>query len=291
MSEAAQANRELSRPLGLTVMRGAMRLLSATAPTVASRVAMNLFMTPRRFTAPPRERELLAQGTAFDVPLGSGATVRAWRFGAGPSVLLVHGWEGRGSQLAPFVQPLVDLGHSVITFDAPAHGASPGSRSSLPHFTWALRAVIEATELPAAIVAHSLGCAATTLALRDGLEVQRLAFIAPPLEPADYTNRFGQILGLDEPTVTAMRSRIEERFARKWSDYSLAETARTMSAPLLIVHDRDDQDTFWHEGAALAEAWPGAHLVTTEGLGHRRILRDPQVVERVTAFVTGTGSQ
>jgi hypothetical protein len=38
-------------------------------------------------------------------------------------------------------------------------------------------------------------------------------------------------------------------------------------------------------GAAIAAAWPGAELVTTEGLGHRRILRDPAVVARVTDFL------
>jgi len=286
MSNApAAAPSDLARPIGLTVMRGAMRLLSATAPAVASRVAADLFMKPHRYATPPREQTVLATGEPFAVRLSPSMTVRAWRFGTGPAVVLVHGWEGRGSQLATFVAPLVERGYSVVTFDAPGHGASDGSRSSLAHFTWALRGVAATTGTPHAIIAHSLGCAATTLALRDGLAVDRLAFLSPPLDPAEYTNRFGTILGLDGATVAAMRMRIEERFLRKWSDYSLAETARSMTAPLLVVHDRDDQDTFWNEGAALAECWPGARLLTTEGLGHRRILRDAAVIEAVTNFV------
>jgi pimeloyl-ACP methyl ester carboxylesterase len=273
------------RPAALTFLRGALRILSATSPGIASRVAADLFLTPRRHPTPPRERELLAHGEPFTVRLGSATEIRAWRFGAGPAVILVHGWEGRGSQLTPFVAPLVERGFSAIAFDAPGHGASPGSRSSLPHFAWAVRAVADVTGDPHAIVAHSLGCAATTLALRDGLSVQRLAYLAPPLDPVDYTARFGDILGLDESVIRKMQTRIEERFARKWSDYSLADTARRMTAPLLVVHDRDDRDTYWSEGAALAEAWPGAELVTTEGLGHRRILRDAEIVERVASFV------
>jgi pimeloyl-ACP methyl ester carboxylesterase len=284
----ATAVTEPPRPLALTMMRGALRLLSATAPGVASRVAADLFMTPRRYPAPPRETEILANGTPFTVRVGASSEVRAWRFGEGPAVVLAHGWEGRGSQLTPFVAPLVERGYSVVTFDAPGHGASPGSRSSLPHFSWALRGVADAiaTEtVPHAIVAHSLGCAAATLALRDGLAVHRLVYLAPPLNPVDYTARFGDILGLDSTTIRGMQMRIEERFARKWSDYSLAESARAMHTPLLVVHDRDDRDTFWTEGAALAEAWPGARLLTTEGLGHRRILRDAAVIEEVTRFV------
>ncbi|HEV7763452.1 MAG TPA: alpha/beta fold hydrolase [Thermoanaerobaculia bacterium] len=286
MTEAAAVpHPEPSRPLSLTMIRGALRVLSATAPKVASRVAADLFLTPRRFAAPPREQEILAHGEPFTVPLGAASEVRAWRFGKGPTVILAHGWEGRGSQLTPFVNPLVERGYSVVTFDAPGHGASPGSRSSLPHFAWAVRGVADAIGAPHAIIAHSLGCAAATLALRDGLSVQRLVYIAPPLNPQDYTERFGDILGLDAATIQGMQMRIEERFARKWSDYSLEETARQLTTPLLVVHDRDDRDTYWHEGAALAKAWTGARLLTTQGLGHRRILRDAAVIEEVTRFV------
>lgn len=272
--------------MSLVLVRGAMRVLSRTAPSVASRVAVDLFMKARRYRTPERELALLAGSTPFDVRLGDSTTIRAWSWGEGPLVILVHGWEGRGSQLAAFVAPLVEAGHRVVTFDAPGHGASDGNRSSLPHFTYALRAIAAATAEPHAIIAHSLGCAATTLALRDGLPASRLVFISPPLEPVDYTARFGEILDLDRAVVDGMRRRIEDRFLRKWSDYSLALTAKEMTAPLLIVHDREDKETFWREGHALSEAWPGARLITTEGLGHRRILRDAKVIEDATRFIS-----
>ncbi|HUP63318.1 MAG TPA: alpha/beta fold hydrolase [Thermoanaerobaculia bacterium] len=275
----------LAIPLGLSLTRGALRLLSRTVPAVASRVAADLFMTPRRFAAPPRERVSLENATPFEVRVGAELTVQAWRWGSGPVVILVHGWEGRGSQLTPFVGPLVDAGHTVITFDAPGHGKSRGSRSSLPHFMWALRSVAEAVGEPFAILAHSLGCAAATLALRDGLAAERLVFVSPPLNPVEYTRRFGEILGLDDDIIDRMRVRIEERFLRKWSDYSLAATAREMTARLLVIHDRDDIETLWSDGAELARVWPGARLVSTEGLGHRRILRDSTVVSTATEFI------
>lgn len=276
-------------PLGVVLMRGALRVLSRTSPSTASKLAADLFMTPRRYRTPERERDLLAEATPFDVKLGESSTLRAWSWGSGPLVILVHGWEGRGSQLAPFVAPLVERGHRVVTFDAPGHGASDGNRSSLPHFTWGLRGVIDHIgETPHAVIAHSLGCAATTLALRDGLSVQRLVFVAPPLNPVEYTARFAEILELQQPILDRMRARIEERFLRKWSDYSLEETARELRTPLLIVHDRDDQDTFYREGAALAAVWRGARLITTEGLGHRRILRDAKVIEAATGFIAAS---
>ena len=275
-----------SPPLTLTLLRGAMGVLSRTVPDVASRVAVDLFMTPRRYAPPPRERELLAEAVPFSVKLGATLTIQAWRWGSGPSVLLVHGWEGRGAQLATFVRPLIAAGLSVVAFDAPGHGASAGSRSSLPHFAWGVRGVADALESPPhAIIAHSLGCAATTLALREGLAVERLVYLSPPLDPSDYVARFGDILNISTPVLDRMKRRIEERFLRKWSDYSLASTAPEMTAPLLVVHDLDDDDTSHADGVALAAAWPGAKMLTTSGLGHRRILRDPSVIEAATRFV------
>jgi alpha-beta hydrolase superfamily lysophospholipase len=117
-------------------------------------VAMDLFMTPHRHTRPAREHEALSLATPFDVGLGDRMTIRAWRWGSGPAVLLVHGWEGRGAQLAAFVDPLVEAGLSVVTFDAPGHGASTGSRSSLPHFAWGVRGVSDAIGGTRAIIGH-----------------------------------------------------------------------------------------------------------------------------------------
>jgi len=278
---------EAAPEIGLTVIRGALRVLSRTAPRIATRVAADLFMKPRRFRTPPREQALLEGAERFEIRAGEDTTIRAWRWGNGPVVILTHGWEGRGSQMASFVAPLVASGRSVVAFDAPGHGRTDGNRSSLPHFAWALRCVAAsvANDAPDAIIAHSLGCAATTLALREGLTTRRVVFISPPLNPADYTNRFGDILGLEDEIIQRMRLRIEERFLRKWSDYSLAGTARMMTAPLLVIHDRDDQDTLWSEGAALADAWPSAKMMTTEGLGHRRILREQSVIEAAAKFV------
>jgi pimeloyl-ACP methyl ester carboxylesterase len=275
------------QPSGLTfnLIRGGMRVLGHAAPTIASRVAEDLFMTPRRHRAPERETEALRTGKEFRIPFESGE-ISAWRWGSGPAVILAHGWEGRGSQMTPFVESFVSRGHSVVTYDAPGHGKSSGKRSSLPAFAGALRAVAAHGGSVSGVVAHSFGCAATALAMSDGLEVPRAVFIAPPLDPAEYTQRFGDILGLNDRVVAAMRQRIQDRFARPWNEYSLAKLARTQTAPLLVIHDRDDNETFVREGEEIVRLWRGARMVITEGLGHRRILRDGRVVEQVVEFIT-----
>ena len=57
--------------------------------------------------------------------------------------------------------------------------------------------------------------------------------------------------------------------------------------PLLIVHDRNDQETSWDASRALAKTWPDTRLLTTTGLGHNRILANPGVVAAAVAFLRG----
>ena len=54
------------------------------------------------------------------------------------------------------------------------------------------------------------------------------------------------------------------------------------------MHDRLDKEVPWEHGETFARAWPGARLVTTVGLGHRRILDDAAVVRASVAFIAGS---
>ena len=199
--------------------------------------------------------------------------------------LLVHGWGSRGARLNSFVAPLTQAGFSVVAFDAPGHGASAGRLSSLPQFISAIREIGDRLGPIDLVAAHSMGGAATTLAMARGLSVRRAVFLAPASDPAGYSERFASVLGLSPAVLSRLTSALERRFGMAWTDFDVLAAAATMSAPLLVFHDRDDRDVAWTDGESIAAAWPGARLVTTTGLGHRRIVHDPAVVERAVAFL------
>jgi hypothetical protein len=125
-------------PAALRAVRGGMRILSALSPEGAAAVAERMFLTARRRERPHAEREVLARADARTLPSRHG-DLAAWAWGPleGPRVLLVHGWEGRGAQLGPLVEPLTAAGFRVFVFDAPGHGdsrasAHPSSTSRMP---------------------------------------------------------------------------------------------------------------------------------------------------------------
>jgi hypothetical protein len=137
------------------------------------------------------------------------------------------------------------------------------------------------------VIAHSLGATAAAFAIAGGLAVERAAFLAPMADPLPYTRTFAGRLGFGDRVRTRLVDRIERRVGLPLSAFDVPALAgRVPTPPLLLVHDRLDAETGWSDSAAIAASWPRSRLVTTSGLGHRRILRAPAVIAEVTGFVT-----
>jgi pimeloyl-ACP methyl ester carboxylesterase len=272
----------MSEPFAVRAMRAGLRALGAVSPDAAARVAVRLFFTPRRYERPAREREVLASGT----PLSLKSGLRATAWGQGPTVLLVHGWEGRGTQLGAFVQPFVQAGRRVVALDGPAHGDSAGSETNLLEFAGALVAVERELGGLEAMVAHSFGSSATLLALDIGLHVRRLVVVAGPSSIPDVLVRFMEFLRMPAGVAERFVEHCGRKVGRRPDEMDLTGIAARVNVPALIFHDREDPEVPYADGVALANAWPAAELRATTGLGHRRILRDPAVLREAVQFVT-----
>lgn len=271
-------------PWTLRALRSGFRIVGGAAPDLAARLAERLLLTARRHPRPAWEHEVLEGGAAFEVPWKEGS-LRGWSWGDGRTIVLVHGWEGRGAQLGAFVEPLVQAGFRVVTFDAPGHGDSSGTRSSVMDFANALDRVIEAIGPVHGIVAHSMGAAATAVAMARRLRASRFVFIAPPVDFRKFSGAFAGTFTLPASVRDRLHQRLEARFACRLDDIHGARLGGRIQAPLLVVHDEGDKEISWEEGKTLTDAWPGAALFTTTGLGHRRVLKAPQVIGRAVSFL------
>ena len=203
--------------------------------------------------------------------------------GSGPLVLLVHGWEGRASDLATIAQRLLDQGFGVLSIELPAHGDSDGDSTSIPAAARALAAALAGQALHG-IVAHSVGCAVTVEALAKGLEAGRVALLAVPARYADYARGFARQAGLDGAGSDAMLAALAAAGVEVAS-VSLPARAPAMTASALFVHSQDDRVVPLCDAELSSSAWPGARLMRVDGLGHRRLLQDAAVVDAVAAFL------
>lgn len=137
----------------LSWIRGVNGTLGRLAPEHVAGKMRRAFMTPRNL--PPRDWELPMLASAERITLRFGLSALRW--GQGPTVLLMHGWEGRPTQFAALIETLVQAGHTVVSLEGPGHGRSPGEQANVVLFA---RALLEAAaELPPlrAVIGHSMG--------------------------------------------------------------------------------------------------------------------------------------
>ncbi len=215
----------------------------------------------------------------------AGERVAAWEWGEGASTtLLVHGWNGNAAQLAPLAEALLTAGERVVLFDHLGHGNSGGRELTLLEMRDAVLAAARAAGGVRAVVAHSLGGAATALALDAGLSAEQVVLLAPAAEMAHYTENIARVFDLPPERAQGMLARIED-FLRSRGEkvdlMSVPAVARRLTTPALLLHDPADREVPFAHGARIAAAWRGAVLEPLPNAGHTKLLRDPRVLQRV----------
>ena len=240
------------------------------------------FLTPER--RPKRwPLELLPFFHPFWVagPLGK---VAAMHLGEGPAVLLVHGWEGEISDFSTLIPGLLASGYGVIAMDLPAHGASEGTMAHIPACAASVLAVQKAAGRLHAVIGHSVGGTIAAEAAGLGLDASRMVFLSAAARYAGYAKRFGLQAGLDAREAEEMLDALEIMGAKVRS-VSLPRLAPSLRQRALFLHSKDDKIVPPEDGRESAGLWPGARFLEFDGLGHRRILRSPAVLEALLKFI------
>ena len=262
-----------------------LRLSHTLAPGWAARLALRLFFTPFPLKLAARRRAVPAGWRVEHWPFEAGTMAVYRRTEAPgtprPTVLLVHGWAGHAQQMLPLAEAVLQAGLNPVLLDFPAHGRSQGWRATLPQFTRALWTASARLGPLHAVVAHSLGAVATAHAAANGLPVERLALLAPSPPPTLFLQWFGASLGLGESLPQRMGAIIERVEGVPLRQFDPAWLGPRLARPTLVVRDDSDRISPPPVGQRLAQAISAARLLTTSGLGHRRLLADAGVAQAV----------
>jgi pimeloyl-ACP methyl ester carboxylesterase len=267
-------------------MRFLFANIGRVAPALMGRWAWRLWFRTRRFPESAAGRRIAGRALRETLQV-DGLPVAVYRWGEpGPVVLFVHGWSGRGSQVAAFVRPLCRDGYRVMAVDAPGHGETPGDRTNILECARVLQVFEQSYGPLHGVITHSFGGMVLAYAMVQGLAVGRAACIAAPARVEFLVECFARIMAMPDAVVANLGERLEQRFDRDiWDLLATDANARRLDVPALVVHDEQDSSVPWQQGRQIADAWQGAQFMLTQGLGHNRILRDRAVVERVVAFL------
>lgn len=265
------------------------KILSGISPHLASRFAAWLFLKPFRYKLPKREKEMdeKFQQKRIKVPSIDRDIVvyENTEAATGKKVLLVHGWSGRGTQMPKIAMALIQAGFEVISFDAPAHGKASGKMSMMPYFIDSVHHLEEKYGPFYAAVGHSLGGMSLLKAVKDGLGIQKLVIIGTANSVTHITREFARNIGLDETIAGKMKTYFDRKFGEDMDNLSGAKSAESVNIPTLVVHDKHDVDVHVSSAYEISENIATSELLITENLGHRKVLGDPEVINKITTFI------
>lgn len=281
---------KIRQRLAFAYIRAKFGLLSVLSPSLAARNAFKLFCTAtdRDVKELPdifrQAEELNLQFETFRI------RGYRWNRGASRKVMILHGFQSSAINFEGYVQPLIDKGFEVLAFDGPAHGRSSGKYVNAFQYRDFIKQIHENLGPMHAFIGHSLGGLSLSLALAEleHDEKLRVAIIAPATETRTAINHFCRQFNLKPDVKKLFEDIIVTKGGRSIEAISVTESMKKIKASVLWIHDEDDRVTPLSDAASIRNAaYPNVRFEVTKGLGHSRIYRDGNVVEKVVRFVDG----
>ena len=263
------------------------RILTSISPFLASRFAAKLFLSPFKYKIPEREKEMDQKSIQKKVLVPSmNREIVTYEYGkSDKKVLLVHGWSGRGTQLAKIAKAFLEQGYMCVSFDAPAHGKAAGKMSMMPFFIKAIHYMEEHYGPFDAVIGHSLGGMSSLRAIRDGLQTNKLVIIGTANNISEITRHFAENMKMNHKVARKMKAYLDDRFNEDMDVLSGGESAKYVKVPTLVIHDEEDVDVKVKSAYEIHEELENSELMITSGLGHRRILGNEKVINKITTFI------
>ncbi|TYP75211.1 alpha/beta hydrolase [Aquimarina intermedia] len=261
--------------------------LNRLSPFLASRFAARLFLTPFSYKMPEREKRMFDNSKRELIKIPAiRREVMIYTYGnSDKKILLAHGWSGTGTQLAMLAAKLLEHGYSTVSFDAPAHGHSPGKRTMMPHFIETILHLYNSHGPFEAAVGHSLGGMSLLKATSDGLPINKLVIIGTANSVTAITQNFAKNMQLSKEVSVLLKQYFDKKFGEDLDAYSGAVSAEGVTIPTLVVHDKHDVDVHHSCAYEIADKLKKGTLLLTENLGHRKILGDENVIKDITSFI------
>jgi len=268
----------------LMVVVAVTNIIAKFSPRISASIAKFYWMRTKRYSVPQREIECLDKAKKDFVYINE-SRIAIYRWGNGPVVLLVHGWNGRVSQFAAFVQPLLDQGYCVLAFDAPGHGKSRGNSSSLIEVARIILYLHEREKGYLAIIGHSFGAVAATYAFQLGVKTKCFISIGAPASFPALLSAFFRQYRFNDEVKLALEMDLCKKYEISDLEYlSMKTIVKQFTFPALVVHGKSDVQVPLKSSEIIAESWQNSKKLFIDG-GHSSILRKVFLVNNCIEFI------
>lgn len=263
------------------------RAISYFSDDLTVRFAMKLFVTPTKFPTPNRELTMESKSKKFHLELPKAKKdFMVYENGNGSKkALVIHGWNGRGTQLASLVKELIAMDYTVVSFDAPGHGKASKNTAVMTDFMEAAFVLERYYKDFDLIIGHSLGAMTAINVLGRGFKAKKAVTIGSGDVIINIIKDFVKAIGLKQNLVEKFILNFEQKYNVSITDYTVHEQVKNFEIPLLIIHDKNDLDVPYTDSETIYKHAKKGKLLLTEKLGHRKILGDAKVISEIKKFI------
>jgi esterase/lipase len=286
--------KEIKVPYKVTLLQWFFRIAGNIAPHAAIPVLIRLMFLPQKHTLKPPHIDCMNKGEQFFIDVHDFAepskTIKmsCYSWGSGHKiVLLVHGWDAKALDYYKMIPVLVEKGYKVVAFDGPAHGQSEGELSNLIHFKEVIGKLIHIIGKPYAIIGHSMGGGSSAYFLiEEDLRVERLVLLAIPIVSKRFFDMAFDYMKVPQRMRNALFTSMHEKFGKPIEYYNLAERTEPIKADkVLLVYEEKDEEIPTEEVLHYLSRHPEIQHMSTNGVGHNRVMKDKAVIDAVAEFL------
>lgn len=281
---------KLKQKIAIQLYKAKFKTISFISNKLAAQSLFRLFCTP--YSGKPKRKIppffKRGQNISFNY---NGHTIRGWQWKPqncnGKKVLVAHGFDSCSYKSEPIIQRLYLTGFEVLAFDALGHGISDGTTINAKQYSECIIIINKEFGNLYAVVAHSLGGMATSLAIENNLQnIEKLVLIAPAVETTRAIDNFFNFLKMPLYLKPEFSNIIKDMSGKTPEYFSVSRAVQNIQTPTLWIHDEKDFICPFEDVEPVKKLeLPHVQFYITSGLGHNVIYRNPNVLQKVAFFL------
>jgi len=274
--------------LGLrSISRGFTGAMSILVPKFSAFLGKNILMKP--YAKRHYDFDLIEPSKELNLQTSIGIA-HVNLFGTGTKVIVVsHGWGDSSHAFQQMILSLTQQGYTVAAIDHIGHGKSSGTNSHLLSFVETLEILIEHFNeeriLVTGIIAHSMGAIATLNLPMYILENKNIILISSPINFFELMFEKVEQVGISRKLLTTVLESISHQYGKTWYQLTTESNRDKLALDITFIHDSQDRYAPIADVINFLEQ-EKTLLITTEGLGHRKILGDTKVIDNITQVLS-----
>lgn len=282
----------VSERMYLQYLRTKFKTIGTLSPAVAGKLAFKLFCTPYPKYKKSKAPAIFHQANKLTVQVSSGIYIQGYEWNVnrpnGKTVLICHGYASHIYKFEQYIQPLLKQGFRVLGFDAPGHGKSQGKYINAVVYKDAIEHIIRVCGPIDHFMGHSLGGLTLSLIAEtiSHPETHKFVLIAPATKTTTTLDGFFNMMQLSEAVRAGFYAELGKLTHLPIRHFEVDRAIAHYQGPLLWVHDQGDRVCPYQDLVNFKNKAPeNIKFLITNGLGHNKVYKTPEVIEQIIAFL------